>query len=364
MKAQDIVAQLAVLLPQYTDKFTTDYNIISLTRSGTTVTCQTDVAHGLTVNKQVNITGAKTPLTINSLTRTGIYGTLITDNPHDLTENYLPTVELTGATEAEFNGDFSIISIPDRYTVVFQMTDAGPTTATGSPLLLNGSSALQQYNGLRKVETVPTADTFTYEITNTTLYSPAYGTITAKTSPRISAIASPDVAIDAYTAMGANDFWAFVSLGDVIASKSRAIESDATDNLQRSNHYRQQLIFPLSILVFIPTSTQILARKARDDAEEIFRPLCRSLLGSKLDSGLYTGSQNPISFVSHGLYAYNKAYYIHQYNFETVADLSFDDTIGYDLDVAFRDIDLSMYLDIGTGEDPLTAAINLDDTVV
>jgi hypothetical protein len=99
----------------------------------------------------------------------------------------------------------------------------------------------------------------------------------------------------------------------------------------------------------------------RDDAEDLFRPICRSLLFSAFDSGLHVGEQSPLQFVQHGFSSYNTAFYIHAYQFEQTVDLTFDDTVGYDLDVAFRDITLDIKVDIGTGEPSLTADIDLDE---
>lgn len=360
MQAKDIIAQLAVNLPKYTDKFTDEISITGLTLAGSTVTAQCATAHGLAINQQVAVIGAESPIVINSLTRSGTVGTLVTDTPHDLTEDRYnsQSVTLAGSTEAEFNGDFVLLSVPNRYTVTFAMVDAGAVTATGSPLLVNGWSNYQTFNGLHKVTAVPAADQFQYEITTAPPTNTAAGTIIARGNVRVGGSVSEERAISSYTP---GKWWAFVILGDVTASKSRQIESDATDNIQRGNEYRQQVLQPFNVLVLAPASNEIAALNVRDDCETLFRALSRSLLFSKLDSGLAVGSQNPIQFVSHGSFFYNASYYAHFYSFEAVADLTFDDTVGYDEDVAFRDIDLSMYLDIGTQEDALTANINLDE---
>jgi len=362
MKAEAVINQLALRLPQYTDKFTTNISVVSLTRSGTTVTVETAAVHGLTVGKQVNIQGAKTPLTIASLTRSGTVGTLVLDNNHDMTEGENTSVELSGAVEAEFNGTFTLLSVQNRKTITFTMADAGPVTATGTPLLLNGASILQQYNGLWAVATVPDTTHFTYEITDTTLYTPAAGTISARLEPRISGAISEERLIAAYTAQPTGNYWAFVVLGDVIASKSRHIESDAVDNLQRGHEYRQQIVQPFTVFVFIPTSAEVSARDARDAAEDLFRPICRALIQKKFDSGLNVGAQNPVVFTDHGFVAYNAAFYVHSYAFQATADITFEDTIGYDDDVAFRDISLTMGVDVGT--EVMTADIDLDDVLL
>ena len=364
MKAEDIINRLAVYLPTFSDDFTTNFSITSLTRVGTTVTAETDVAHSLAAGKQANIVGAKTPISITTLTRAGVIGTMVTSADHDMTENFSEDAEISGAVEAEFNGTFTILTVPNRRTITFTMADSGATTATGTPLLLNGSPYLKQYNGLKEVATVPSTTSFTYEVTDTTLFSPAAGTIQAKTAPRISGGVSVERIVEGYTEQAPGDNWAFVVLGDVFASKSRKIESDATDNQQRGNEFRQQIIQPFTIIVVMPVAGEIAARAARDDAEVLLRPISRSVLFKAFDSQLFVGAQNPTQFVDHGFTAYTTAVYIHAYNYEATADITFDDTVGYDDDVAFRDIITNMTIDLGTEEDPLTANIDLDDTVL
>lgn len=363
MKAADIVAHLAVKLPQFSDLFTSNLNVTSLTRIGSTATAVTDVAHGLTAGAAVNITGSQSPIAVASLTRSGTVGTLVTVTNHDLTDNDgTTTIELSGAIEAEFNGTFTILTRPNRKTVTFTMVDTGPTVATGTPLLLNGSSYLQSYNGLYSVDSVIDPTTFTYILTTTPPLTAAAGTIQAKTAPRISTGVSLERLLDAYTAQpSASSCWLFVILGDVSASKSRKIDSDAVDNIQPGDFARQQLIQPFTLAVFIPASDEIAASGARDTAETLFKPLCQSLLGAKFDSYLTTGSKNPVVFSDHGFAAYNTAFYVHTYVFQQVADISFGDTIGYDDSVAYRDTVVNMYLDIGTQQDAVTANIDMDD---
>lgn len=359
MRASDVVAQLAAKLPKFSDKFTTNVSVTSLVQVGGVATA-TAVAHGLTAGKQANIVGAKAPLVVSSLTRSGVVGTLVTANPHDMTRGYSTEVELAGAVEAIFNGTFDIISVPDRYTVTFTMANSGATVATGSPLLLNGGNYLNQYNGLRNVIAAPTPDTFTFAVP-TTLYSPAHGTIVARTLPRISAVLQEDIIVDAYTKQPQNAIWAFVVLGDVTANKSRQTDTDAVSNIQRGEHFRVQLIQPVTIYVVIPSSAELAGRSARDTCEELLKPLCQSILMKKFDSLLSVGEKGPLQFVGHGFAAYHRAFYMHAFQFMQTSDMTFADTIGYDDDVAFRNIDLTIGSDVGNGVSTIeTASINLD----
>ena len=359
MRAKDFIIQLSQRLPQLVDDFTTSFSVSSLTRSGTTVTATTTAAHGLTVGRSVNVVGAQTPITISTITRVGIVATLVTAADHDMTEGAFTTVELSGSNESEFNGTFTLLKVPNRRTITFLVVDIGPTSATGSPLLLNGSSPLQSYNGLKKVTSVPTTTTFTYEITDSTLFTPASGTITAKTNPRISGAATVERALDSYTSQKTDEAWMYVVMNDVVASKSRSLQIDGTDNIQRTNHFKQFLSQTVSLLVFLPTPKQISGRKARDRAEELFRPISQSVLFAKFDSLLASGKYNALMFNEHGIQGYNTAFYIHRYTYEMTLLMGVDDTIGADEDVAFRDIEMTQAHDVGTGV--TTSDIDLDD---
>jgi len=360
MRASDVVQQLAASLPRFSDKFTTNKAVSSLTQVAGVATA-TSTAHGLTAGKQVNIVGAKVPIEISSLTRVGVVGTLVTATPHDMTLGYSATVEIASAVEANFNGTFAVLSVPTRNSVTFTIADSGATTATGSPVLLNGSNYLNQYNGLHEVLSTPTADTFTFAVP-TALASPAHGTISARALPRVSAVLQEDIIVDAYTKQPASDVWAFVVLGDVTASKNRETETDAVSNLQRGDHFRVQLLQPVTVYVVIPSAQEQAGRSARDLCEELLKPLCQSLLMKKFDSLLTVGKKGPLQFVGHGFAAYHRAFYMHAYQFVQLADMTFGDTVGYDDDVAFRDIGLTIANNIGTGT-IATAAINLDGGV-
>lgn len=360
MRASDIVAHLAANLPTFVDDFTSSVSIVSLSCAGTTVTAETSAAHGLSAGKAVNVVGAKTPLAC-SVTRSGIVGTLITVLTHDITESTGGTVEIAGATEAEFNGTFTILNVIDRNTITFQIADAGALIATGSPVLLNGAGPLRSYNGLKQVVSAPDATHFTYTVA-AALPSPAQGSPVAKTSPRISAMADYASVVNAYTKQAAGNYWMFVVLGDSIASKNRAIDADSTDNLQSGHYYNQRIIQSVTFYVVIPTANEIAARNARDKCEELLRPICRSVLGYRFPS-LLEATNNPLMLVSHGIQDYPGPVYIHQYTFEATIQLGPADVYVPSDDVAFRDISLGMLFDVGTGVDGLTAAINLDEVL-
>lgn len=362
MLAADVILQLAARLPQLVDDFTDNFTVTSLSRVGTTVTVVTSAPHGLTINKAVNVIGAQTPIVISSINRVGIVATMITDTDHDITEGILfPNVEIEGATESEFNGTFKLLKVPNRRTITFQVADSGPVTATGSPLLLNGSNFLKSYNGLRKVTAVPTATSFDYAITDTTLFTPASGTIVAKTLPRISGAVTLQRAKDSYSQQAPGKAWLYVVLNSSVANRTRNSDVNATSDIKRSQNYRQVIIQTIDLFVFLPATGGIAGRQERDRAEELQLPILQSVLFKKFPSLTSCNETSPFQCVEHGFEEYDTTGYIHSYTFEINYTLNIDDTVGADDSVAFRDIDMSQFTASGTGVESMDTQINLDE---
>ncbi len=76
--------------------------------------------------------------------------------------------------------------------------------------------------------------------------------------------------------------------------------------------------------------------------------------------------------IGHGDFRYDGALYVHQFSFQQTVDLTYEDTVGpLELDVAFRNIDLTIFPTLGlTVPDPFVptdaasateSALDLDD---
>lgn len=364
MKAENVIGQLQAILPSVTSLFTDDIALSSLTYASGVVTAVSSAAHNLSTNRYVNILNANNPIAITSITRSGTIATVVTTTDHDLTYSASDarrddkTVELTGSTEAEFNGTFKLTGSDNRRTFTFEIADAGPTSATGTPLLQDGAK-LPGFNGRHQI-TVVDDTSFTYPVSQV-LFATAGGTPLARTSARVSGAATLERAEDAYTEQASEKLWGFVVLGDVIASKNRNVNSDMTDTASKTTAWNQRIMQPFSVYVFTPTAQNDGAgRIARDLMEDVSLYLFKSLVGVKFPTG-YFAEQYVCTFVNHGFSAYNTAYYVHEFNFEMAADLTFDDTVGYDNDVAFRDVDLTIVNKEGTQVEEATVTANLDE---
>lgn len=357
MKSEDIIKQLKVVLPEITDLFSDVFNITSLTYSAGLVTAVTDTAHNLSTGYHVNIVDATNPIDILSIERTGTEALVTTVTDHDLTlsNNDIlrddKTVSLSGATEAEFNGTFKLKEVLNSREFKIVIADAGAVTVTGSPKLEDGS-VLPGFNGRHEITVVNTT-TFTYPVT-VALAAIAGGTPVVKHDVRVSGAVDIDTALNAYTEHSDTKLWAFVILGDVVASKNRNIQSDMIDTLTRTDGINQRIAQTFNILVIKDTSDYIGGLSARDLMEDVFLILNKSLVGVKFPTGLAASEQFIATFVEHGFNGFNTSYYTHIFSYEMAADITFEDTVGYDHDVAFREFDLYVKSDIDTQVDSIT----------
>ncbi|MEE8341965.1 MAG: hypothetical protein V3S42_04570 [Candidatus Neomarinimicrobiota bacterium] len=354
MKSVDIIAQLYRELPQQTNLFTEELSVTSLTISGSVLTATTSVAHGLSTGDKVNIIGAVQPNAITSLTQINNQATLVTTFDHNVVLNQGikangavqdTFITVSGTSEADYNGTKKVLSIPDRKTIIYQIENDPSSPATGAPVLEEIISGI--YNGMQVV-TVTGTTTFTYT-TPFTINADAIGTILFRKSHRISGSINQDRIEDAYTKQNLDKYWAFVVLDDVIVSKNRAVTSDADSSFKLQDDPRQRVLQNFSVFVAAPSTQEIAGRAVRDTMEDVNVFLAKSLLGFKSTSGFSEEVVSGISFDQHDIAFYNKAFYIHRFQYQTTFDITFSDSIGIGIERAFREIEFDFVDPLGSG---------------
>ena len=182
MKLVNIVSQLRAVLPKYTTKFNADnVSITSLTCSGTTVTANS-TAHGFSAGDFVLIKGAKIPYAVSSLTRVGTQATVITTAQNQIVYEENGTVEITGATQTDYNGTKTLIE--PKKIKISSLTKVGNTitaeTEEAHGFVVNANFKInvwgvkeQIYNQSEiTIATIPTTTSFTYTVQGETT-SPA-----------------------------------------------------------------------------------------------------------------------------------------------------------------------------------------------
>lgn len=367
MKSLDIITQLITQLPRHTPLFSDTVGVSSITFASGTGSVLTSSAHGLSTGDVVTVSGALSPNILTSLTQVDGVATAVTTDDHDLTLDQQiqgisnsdeQTINITGAADSEYNGDKKLIDVINRRTFTYEVDRLSPASTTGGVLNETKNYA---YNGSFSI-TVTGTNTFDYSISGT-VGSPASGSPTLGFNTRVSGAVTLDKSILSYTKQSPNNLWAFVVLGDTSASKSRFTNNDADMVRGPGTDPRQKLIQNFSVYIYAPTKNEIAARAARDQMEDVMLALFKSLLGYKPPTVLCEGAFDSITFVEHGVEIYQDSFYIHRFQFQNLVDVTFDDTLNEDIDVAFRDIHID-YADpvVTDGDDIImTSDIDLDE---
>lgn len=358
MKLADIKSQLIVQLPKLTNAFSDTVAVTIITRTGSVATVTTASPHGLTTGRQVVISGAEMPVPVTSLTRVGSVATGVTSEGHDLTELWNEDARIEGADQAAYNLtlDRDGFDSPNRLTFKYSVSGTPTTPATGTILLYDGKN--RGYNGLKTV-TVTGTNTFTFAVTGTPI-SPAKGTILIHKGFRIAHSVDFNRFLEVYSKQpDQTKVWLCVVMGDTTASASRFLQNDATDLHSPMTEYRQKLIERFSIYIIIPTTEELAGAEGRDRVETLKSPIFRSILGVKFPSYLSLSQQYGATFVTSQFVEYNGAYYVHEMQFEQVAQLVQEDLANTQETVAFRDITLQFQNE--NNSVIMTSDINLDD---
>jgi hypothetical protein len=364
-EAAELITQLAAILPAITSYFSDEFEVESLTQTGGIATVVTAAAHGLLTGQIVTISGAIAPVEIISLTSVGTVasGEVNNTTPHDLTLDitpyYQPVVNMiTGVDQAAYNGiGFRLLAVPNRFQFSYQLPEEATSPATGETMLLFDGKE-RGYNG-NFIITVVNATTFTYAIAGgQDPYSPPLGIPICRANVRISGSESAERAIDAYTKENRNKLWGFLVLGDTEINKDRlAFNNDARNNLNKNADVMVMEIQTASFYVITPSVDEIAARAARDLMERIRVFLYKALLLFKPSSGLVDQTAFGIAPSGHRKFVYNSAFYVHEFNFEIINYIRYNDCIAPDINVAFRDVYLALLNDPGT---EITLGVNLD----
>jgi len=385
VKIAEVVLQLSERLPLFSESFTDTFAVTSLSHTGTTATVVTSSGNGLKVGDSVHIIGAINPVTISTITHaysgsppvgTGI-AVATTSEDHDLTmfvdDPSLNVVSVEGATESGFNGtDMALLSVPNRRVFHYTIPPGTVASASGSPVATNASNVYNTIRGQYAVASVTNSTTFTVQHTAASSLGVQIGTITARVKPRITGAIDDEGAMSSYgrdaedssTLERKSKTWAYALIGDVSASKGRRNGTDALDDQTIQADWNQVLIAPFQVLIAQDASNETLGRNSRDNAENLLRPILRSLLGKRFSTGLSQTLGTDVQFVGHGIARYDGATYWHEFNFEQRAVVGFADTVGADDDVAFRDWDFTgdPEVDDGSGQGKIVQITSLDDT--
>ena len=352
MKLADIVNQLRTVLPKYTGVFSGSVSVSGISSSGGTATVTTSAPHGLVTGRAVTLSGFELRTPIIGVSIDGLVVTFTTGSDHDLTLNWQDTVRLEGFSDTSWNDTFPLVAVPNRRTFSVQTALSVPT--------LGGNEVLPEIrvDGINGQYGITVTGPSEFTISGDGIDG-LYSGGTLSTGLRIAGVVDIDRALDQYTKQSIGDAWLYVTMRDAEVSRDRSTLSDAIATPTSGTEIRLRIMDGFRLYVVVNTTQDMTAVGAIDLARHtLLLPILKSLYGARFDSGLSGSGDFRTVFAGHGVASYNKAVYVHAYDFEVSSDLTGADAVELSDNRAFRDIN---YLQGTAGTESLEALIDLDD---
>lgn len=356
-----IVQHLQKYLPRLTDRFTEVLSVSSAVMGASNILTVTSAGHGKSPGDNIVITAGTTRNTLTAATlQADDTVTFTTTYDHDLIRPTLAgddqTLAMAGFAGI-WDGDHDINDVSNRrnFNVPLPSGETLAPTLDGNQYLIDNIPL-----GVWAIDTTPTADTFTIDMSESVEQpQSAVDGLTIISGFRIAAAANFKRAQAAYSEQGNGDFYLFVIMTDTDVSKDRHTLNDGVAGLTAQDERLLRLLNNFSTAVFIPTTGDLAGGAAQDFA---YGELSTALIGSLFCAPFNSGSLVPYLTVpvGHGPGEYNSAYYVHVYDWQAPTVINYSDGLLDPVDTAFRDIEQTIEL-FGDEDAEMLLNIDLDD---
>lgn len=330
MKTSDIVLHLMETVTALTDDFSDHFNPTAVSVSGTTVTV-TKAAHGITGTETlISVTDAKIVNSVSNIDDSGTNVVFTTAEKHDLSLKFEidqeenNSVRLASATDPSIDGEYTLVSVPDRET--FAIASFPDTALTDVKVIETRDYSV---NGLYTATYID-ADNFSYELDSALQFDPDILVSEMKVhySLRIRGASSIERVLSNYNHSAPGNLWGYVILDDVVPNKSIYSNTDSDYEQGGGNAWNIIMLSPFSFYAFIPELNTTDGMISRDKAEDIRPWLYSSLCGAEFDSGFTNEADSTTAPRGDSAYSANlKAFYIHQYEFVQNVQVAQSDTL-------------------------------------
>lgn len=323
MKLKEVITQLQLLMPEFTELFSKTLSVNSIIAAGGTATINTP-AHGQETNDPITISDISQKNPITEVSRDGLLFTFKTPVKHDLTLGYpgYENVTIGGFTDSVWNDSFKLIDVPNRNDFIIQSTNPNlPVLNTNEYLRENRIDGI---NGRYPI-TVLDVDNFTiagdFEDGN-------YLGGTVKSFVRIAGTVDIERAIEQYTKRNTDDLWMFASMHDAVTSKNREAYSDAIATNAPSEDIRTRLVDGFSVFLIMNINDETAAVNAVDVCRhDLLLPICKSLFGAIFSTGLSGAGDFSAILTGHNQVKSDRSILVYQYTFEFTTDMTLEDAV-------------------------------------
>jgi hypothetical protein len=337
MRLYDIVNQLKVVLPRYTNRFSTTCGIVSIDVTNNIGIVITTEPHGLLDGHEITLSNFSLKNIIEDVSQDGLVTTFTTSIAHDLTEGWHPEIILGDFDDDDWNNPFPLLSVPNRKTFKIRSTNSEPILNTTNYILEN------RIDGINGTYQVTVIDSTSLSIVCDTIDG-TYSAGSFNSDVRVTGSVEIDHFMRKYSEQNINSYWLCVVMHDAEVSKDRNTYTDAVANPSLGADMRLTLIDGFSIYVIGNSSKELLGENIIDVCRhELLKPILKCVYGMVFSSGLSTDSDFRTILTGHKTYGYDRARYIHQYSFEMSMHLSEEDTVEREDTRAYRNTEITMY---------------------
>jgi len=336
----DIINQLKVQMPRYTDLFSENSVISNYVINSNTVTFTVN-NHGFQNGDIITVRGATLQNDISSFV-VNPNGTITftTNLRHDMTTNWQEQVEIRGF--ANYDGFYDIVSLSNDHTY---FTIVGTSAPIGTGYILEN-----RIDGINGTYVVSNVTTNTFDVDVSILQTGSYIISNAYVSHnvRVSGITSADRIEQIYNRQDINNWWAFVEMRESSMSYSKQSETQAVQKITNSSDFNGELVIKFSVYVVAP-SGESLGVDIVDKIQELRPIMIKSLAGSAFSAGFSDNKGYLSMFTGDSIAGYVGAYYVHSFNFEITSLLGNNDLVDDMETRAFTLIDKTISVNTGNG---------------
>lgn len=338
-KLDDIIAQIQSQITKYTNDFNSESSITGASISGGTMTLR--LSADVDTDTYVNVSGVYGETAVSGVTANTVADQydLGFATEHDLTysddeKDYGEprVVEFVG----DFEGQYPLIDVMGATGITIE----SDTVPTGSFYLLEDRG----YSG-RKAVTFTDPKTICYTVDQAV--TPHLKNATVQSNIRIDGASSPEDIADLIEneAVPLTQKTLFVIINPTRVSKDRNVFSDSISRKEWKDDLQTEVVQTFSVFCVIPTQNDITPRSAINYSYTLRGYLVKCLHGAQFDSGFGDDGKFLCGYIGDDGAQYNKAYYIHRYDFETVFNIENSDALAIESARAFREFEIGVKLE-------------------
>lgn len=342
MRITPIVNHACARLPQLTDMFSDvlQADIVAAPGGNTTINCQS--AHNQETGSKIAVCvrGAKTRIEISNAEISGLssnYALITTTTPHGLVDNataigvnsWNAEIELTGFDDPLMNAVQTFVSKINDTAFLIEMPEGAALDISGTAYLIDDRNDF--INGWHPVEVI---DETTLQMpTNPALdYATIAENVTVAFNIRAWGAIDFEIIKSKYTGEQAQLRQASIAISPlptVSISKDRGAKTSAVAELNGSTVVRQMMLDGFHVTVVVPTTDTFGALSAIDLCHgELLNAILKTFQGYQAPQPDLTDVQRFSAVLkNHGGFAFDRAFYAHNYEFESPFILNNSDAL-------------------------------------